>query len=569
LAEQVVFLSVKKTIHMTRSGINVAPFDNHTRNLYHMKPKIYASARTLILVSILSVLTNIHTAFAQQFLTSIDGWNAYVHLPDDYNDSVTKRYPLICFVPGVGEVGTDPSRLLLYGPSKFIAEGHNMQFTVNGKLEKPIVISIQPAAAWPNPFVMNRKLDSILARYRCDLQRINVTGLSMGGWSWTNFVDNYSPAYTNRITSIVSMSAPAPDNGISNMRFFPQAGGTAWLIEGNMDMRGNDKVRDTMNSYVAGSARYTLYSGGHCCWNTFYNPTWVENGESIYSWMMKQRKALIAGPVYPQVDAGNDSSTSTISIALPLRGFGNDPNGLPINISWTKIAGSGGTIVNPGTLQTNVSGLSMGTYKFELKVTNSVGLVAKDTVTINNGNVVLPVTLVDFTARAIDSKSVLVQWNTSAEINSDYFIVEKSSDALSFSEGQRTLAKNSNGARYSFTDYMPQTGTNFYRLKMVDKDGKFAYSKIVSVFIQNTHEALSVSPAYISNNQVRINISSTKSQPATVFIIDASGKRIGSTPVALNKGINNISTSANLASGVYYVKVATTNDQVTTTFMRN
>lgn len=534
-----------------------------------MKPKFYAYSRSWILAILLIATTNIQQVFAQQFLTSIDGWNAYVHLPDDYNDSATKKYPLICFIPGTGESGTDASRLLLYGPSKFIAEGHNMQFTVNGKLEKPIVISIQPANLWPNAAVINRKLDSILARYRCDLQRINVTGLSMGGWSWTNYVDNYSPAYTNRITSIVSMSAPAPDNGIANMRFFPQAGGTAWLIEGNLDMRGNDKIRDTMNRYVAGSARYTLYSGGHCCWNTFYNPSWVENGESIYTWMMKQRKALLAGPVSPQVNAGNDSSTSTISLALSLRGFGNDPNGLAINIAWTKITGTGGTIVNPSILETNVSGLSMGTYQFELKVTNSVGLVAKDTVTINNGNLVLPVSLVEFSARAADAKSVLVQWKTSAEINSDYFLIEKSNNALSFSEGQKIAAKNSNGASYHFTDYFPDNGNNFYRLKMVDKDGKFAYSKVVSVNMKKNNEAaLALSPAYTNNNQVKMNINSATTQQAIVMISDANGKTIYRSPVALNKGVNNFNTPLTLATGIYYVKIATAKEKITTSFIK-
>lgn len=554
---------------MTRSLLSPAHFAYNFRNQYCMKPKLYVPSRSLILAILLIVATNFQQVFAQQFLTSIDGWNAYVHLPDDYNDGTFKRYPLICFIPGTGESGTDASRLLIYGPSKFIAEGHNMQFTVNGKLEKPIVISIQPANLWPNAAVINRKLDSILARYRCDLQRINVTGLSMGGWSWTNYVDNYSPAYTNRITSIVSMSAPAPDNGISNMRFFPQTGGTAWLIEGNMDMRGNDKVRDTMNAYVAGSARYTLYSGGHCCWNTFYNPTWVENGESIYTWMMKQRKALLAGPVSPQVYAGNDSSTATISIALPLHGFGNDPNGLTINITWTKIAGTGGTIANPSILETNVSGLTMGTYKFELKVTNSVGLVAKDTVTINNGNVVLPVTLVDFSARAADAKTVMVQWKTSAEINSDYFLVEKSTNALSFYEGQKIAAKNSNGAAYSFTDYFPENGGNFYRLKMVDKDGRFAYSKVVSVNMKkNMEEALAVSPVYTNNNQVKLNISSATAQAATVFIIAADGKRIYSSPIILKKGINNFTAPVTLANGVYYVNIATQKEKIITAFIR-
>lgn len=146
-----------------------------------MKSHIYTPARVLALATLLTLIFSFQTASAQQFLTQIDGWNAYVHLPDDYNDSVNKRYPLICFIPGTGETGTTASKLLTYGPSKFVAQGHNMQFMVNGKLEKPIVISLQPVNLWPNAWTINKKLDSVFARYRCDLQRINVTGLSMGG----------------------------------------------------------------------------------------------------------------------------------------------------------------------------------------------------------------------------------------------------------------------------------------------------------------------------------------------------------------------------------------------------
>ena len=196
-------------------------------------------------------------------------------------------------------------------------------------------------------------------------------------------------------------------------------------------------------------------------------------------------------------------------------------------------------------------------------------MVAKDTVTINNGNVVLPVTLVDFSARAADAKTVMVQWKTSAEINSDYFLVEKSTNALSFYEGQKIAAKNSNGAAYNFTDYFPENGGNFYRLKMVDKDGRFAYSKVVSVNMKkNMEEALAVSPVYTNNNQVKLNISSATAQAATVFIIAADGKRIYSSPIILKKGINNFTTPVTLANGVYYVNIATQKEKIITAFIR-
>jgi hypothetical protein len=239
-----------------------------------MKSNFYVISKTRWFLVVFFLLSYSQNGIAQQFLTTVDGWNAYVHLPGEYNDSTTKKYPLICFVPGIGEIGTDASKLLLHGPNRFVSQGHNMEFMVNGKVEKPIVISIQPVTAWPNPWTLQRKLDSIVKRWRCDTTRLNVTGLSMGGWSWQNYVDGYDPRFTNRIASMVVMSAPEPDNTISKMQLYAKAGGKWWGFEGTNDYRKMDMIRDTMNFYVAASARYFLYSGGHCCWNNWYNPTW-------------------------------------------------------------------------------------------------------------------------------------------------------------------------------------------------------------------------------------------------------------------------------------------------------
>ena len=540
-----------------------------------MKSHIYTPARVLALATLFTLYCSLQKVSAQQFLTQIDGWNAYVHLPDDYNDSINKRYPLICFIPGTGETGTTASKLLTYGPSKFVAQGHNMQFMVNGKLEKPIVISLQPINLWPNAWTINKKLDSVFARYRCDLQRINVTGLSMGGWSWVNYVDNYNPLYTNRITSIVSMSSPPPDNtvnAISLMRFYSLAGGTAWFFEGNLDLRGNDKIRDTMNRYVPGSARYTLYPGGHSGWNTFYNPSWMENGESIYTWMLKQNKALISGPVPPQAHAGADSSISNILTNYSLNGQANDPNGLLMNFKWTKVLGpTMGTISNPTGLQTSVTGLSMGTYLFELKVTNSLGFVAKDTLIINNGLAVLPVILTEFSAKMKDRSNVLLQWKTTSEVNSDYFLIEKSFNGLTFSETARISSKavGSFGASYAYTDLFSEIGVNFYRLKLVDKDGQSAYSKVVSVTVKKeATNSVVISSVFASNSLVQFNFRSIKSAPASVIIIDGSGKKLFTGNILLNEGENRVSKILNIPKGVYHLNVICGNENITKSFMR-
>src|SRR5574337_1106416 len=107
-----------------------------------MKQRLYNVAKHCVVFLILSLLI-LNTAFAQQFVTKVNGWNAYVHLPDDYS-ATSKNYPAIIFVPGIGEVGTNASLLLVNGPSHFVDQGNTMQFVVNGVLEKPIIISIQP-----------------------------------------------------------------------------------------------------------------------------------------------------------------------------------------------------------------------------------------------------------------------------------------------------------------------------------------------------------------------------------------------------------------------------------------
>ena len=139
------------------------------QNLKHLRGLLYL----LILSSVISINSN-----AQQTLTTINGWNAYVHLPDDYNTS-TKKYPVIVFISGLGEVGSNPADILVYGPARFISQGHDMKFMVNGIMQEPIVIAMQPPAAWPAPLYLNRQLDSIERRWRIDPNRLALTGFSM------------------------------------------------------------------------------------------------------------------------------------------------------------------------------------------------------------------------------------------------------------------------------------------------------------------------------------------------------------------------------------------------------
>src|SRR5580700_2793021 len=136
-----------------------------------MKIKSTAARRTAAYFVLLLFLSL--SLSAQQTLISVNGWNAYVHLPNDYATSGNKLYPTIIFFPGTGEVGTNAASLLTYGPGNFLASGWNGQITINGTTVNPIIISLQPPAVYPAIAVVDAQIQSLKAEYRIDPNRLN------------------------------------------------------------------------------------------------------------------------------------------------------------------------------------------------------------------------------------------------------------------------------------------------------------------------------------------------------------------------------------------------------------
>ncbi|MBC7949067.1 MAG: S8 family serine peptidase [Chitinophagaceae bacterium] len=109
---------------------------------------------------------------------------------------------------------------------------------------------------------------------------------------------------------------------------------------------------------------------------------------------------------------------------------------------------------------------------------------------LNNGglstNQVLPVSLLSFTARKQSNKDVLAEWTTASEINTNRFEVEvaKGNRAFQLNQfvkiGEVSSVGNSNANQhYAFNDIENnKTGVRYYRLKMVDNDGRFTYSPV-------------------------------------------------------------------------------------------
>lgn len=95
----------------------------------------------------------------------------------------------------------------------------------------------------------------------------------------------------------------------------------------------------------------------------------------------------------------------------------------------------------------------------------------------------LPILLSAFGA-TLQEGGVDLNWTTSLEINSDHFVIERSSNAGAGWDVVGTVSAHDNSVtsqQYSFVDNKPVQGTSEYRLEMVDKDGKYAFSEVKTI----------------------------------------------------------------------------------------
>lgn len=121
-----------------------------------------------------------------------------------------------------------------------------------------------------------------------------------------------------------------------------------------------------------------------------------------------------------------------------------------------------------------------------------------------------PVLLLDFQVTATSQHKALITWQTGSETNTREFVVERSIDGRFFSTIAIVAAIGSNST-YGLEDNNPAKGINYYRLKIIDKDGSFEYSDVKKI-------SLSQILAYLAPNPVAIGAE------ATLYIADGNTK---------------------------------------------
>lgn len=139
--------------------------------------------------------------------------------------------------------------------------------------------------------------------------------------------------------------------------------------------------------------------------------------------------------------------------------------------------------------------------------------------------VVLDVKLGDFTATRQSNETVLVKWNSYSESAHGYYVVEHSTDARNFvAIGQNVSQGDTNtGHDYQFIHTNPMQGMNYYRLKMVDVNGRAGYSAVRRVIFGKNNATLAIFPNP-AKDKATVMLDIKDGDKVMIKIFDAAGR---------------------------------------------
>ncbi|GAC1418554.1 MAG: hypothetical protein NVS9B7_03700 [Flavisolibacter sp.] len=233
----------------------------------------------------------------------------YEYLPENYSATRVEKYPLLVFVEGSGELGdgkTNIDKLTGSGPLFYIKNNQfPTSFTVNGKTFQFVIITPQFVVR-PLPSEIDKVITSAIEKYNVDINRIYLTGFSMGGGVSFEYAGN-SPAYAQRLAALIPFSSATEPSWLAVIpRSKNIAGATlpVWAFHNHLD-DVSDTITKNYVSFInlfaeSPLAIKTIYdASGHDSWSSAYygNPQPTNNNLNIYQWMLQFQRSNIVNPL--------------------------------------------------------------------------------------------------------------------------------------------------------------------------------------------------------------------------------------------------------------------------------
>ena len=170
---------------------------------------------------------------------------------------------------------------------------------------------------------------------------------------------------------------------------------------------------------------------------------------------------------------------------------------------------------------------------------------------------VLPLTLLSFNASP-SGNAVKTSWTTTDEKNTATFELERSADGITFKPLAQLPAKDNAGNNsYGWTDNNPYSGANFYRLKMIDQNGSFTYSQVVSVIFNAKVAAIEIYPNPGNIKAFKLKMMYAENGKYTMRLYNLSGMLLYETTIT-NTGTQleqSLALPASIPPGTYTISL--------------
>ena len=217
--------------------------------------------------------------FSSRFCTPVSV-RYFLYLPPQYNEDPNRKWPLMLFLHGAGERGSDLELVARHGPPKLVRQGHSFPFLI-------VAPQCPKGRIWDNNTLL-ALLDHILHTYRVDPKRVYLTGLSMGGFgTWS-----LGLAHPERFAAIV------PICGGGNPISIFLAGGRwaeelrrlpVWAFHGAKDpivpVQQSKQMVQALRRLGNTHVRLTIYpEAGHDAW------TQTSDNPPLYKWLLQQHR---------------------------------------------------------------------------------------------------------------------------------------------------------------------------------------------------------------------------------------------------------------------------------------
>jgi predicted peptidase len=213
-----------------------------------------------------------HSHTFNKTITKTLSCNYLLFLPEDYGRE-KKSWPLILFLHGAGERGSDIEKVKVHGPPKIVQTKKDFPF---------IVVSPQcPEDDWwtDKTEMLINLLDDIVAHYDVDTERIYLTGLSMGGYgAWA-----LASQYPDRFAAVVPICGGGDRILARTLKDVP-----IWAFHGAKDsvvpVEESKELVEAVNAR-GGNAKLTIYpDANHDSWTETYN------NPKLYDWLLEHRR---------------------------------------------------------------------------------------------------------------------------------------------------------------------------------------------------------------------------------------------------------------------------------------